>query len=197
MREVRSFLSAILVGLIVLGFSLLIGNHDPLSLTVRAAITVVVIWVVAEIVQTQKARSHLPLVWVGFGSGGRKLAKESDEALAKRIDEVVAGISGITANHIRYQPNSAPGGGGVEEWQKRMNELQRHERDSAARIVEQHSAPILEIVSALQRRGTIDESEARSMVWNLQMMLHSGQLHDVPRIEAELTTAGRKLRGLD
>jgi hypothetical protein len=94
--QIRAIIAGIVGGLVILAYSLVIGTKDPLTLTLRALLAVVVIWVLAEIVQTQKVRSRLPVVWVGFGSGGRKFARESDEDLAKRIDAVVSGISAIT-----------------------------------------------------------------------------------------------------
>jgi len=194
-QQIRAVTAGVVGGLLILVYSFWIGTRDTQTLTVRALIAVVVVWVLAEILQTKTVRSRLPFIWVGFGSTGRKLAKESDEALGKRIDAVVSGISAITANYIRYQPVNAPGGD-LTEWQRGVEERQRHERDACARIVDLHGSEILEIVSALRQRGAVDENQFRHLIWTLQMLQY-GYLHDLQGVVAEMTGAGRRLRGLD
>jgi hypothetical protein len=193
--QVRAVIAGVVGGLLITAYSIWIGTKDTLTLTVRAIVAVVIVWVLAEILQTQRVRSRLPLVWVGFGSEGRKLAKESDEALASRIDAVVKGIADLMATHLRYQPDFHAGPD-LEEWQKQTDRRTRHERDTAARFFEEYGGEIVDVSEALKRRSVLTEEEYRTLVWTLQTAGH-GLTHELPRVAAQLAAASRKLRGLD
>src|SRR5438552_3147171 len=120
-QQARAVLAGLVGGFVVSGYDIWIGTKDPLTLTFRGLVAVAVVWGIAELLQTRLVRSRLPIVWVGFGKEGRQLTKESDAALAGRIDKVVSGISAITANYIRYQPNTAPGPD-LTAWQRGVEE---------------------------------------------------------------------------
>jgi hypothetical protein len=181
--------------LIVAILSILAGTRDPLNLLIRTLIALVVLWLLFEILQTATVRSHLPLVWVGFGSHRRLLAKESDEELAQRLDAIVTGITGLMANHLRNQPDFHAGGD-IQEWQQQTDRQRRNESNTAARFFEQYGGEILNVTEALKQRNVLTEEQSRSVVWTLQIAGH-GMAHDLPRVAAELAGASRKLRGLD
>jgi hypothetical protein len=193
--QIRAVIAGVVGGLLITAYNLSIGTKDTLTLTVRAILAVLVVWVLAEVLQTQSVRSRLPVVWVGFGSGGRKLAKESDDALASRIDAVVKGIADLMATHLRYEPDFHAGPD-LKEWQEQTDRRTRHERDTAARFFSDYGGEIIDTVEALKRRGVISEEEYRTLVWTLQTAGY-GLTHDLPRIAAHLAGASRKLRGLD
>ncbi|MDQ6879255.1 MAG: hypothetical protein M3082_16490 [Candidatus Dormibacteraeota bacterium] len=194
-REGRSFLLGLIGALIVAILSILAGTRDPLNLLIRTLIALVVLWLLFEILQTATVRSHLPLVWVGFGSHRRLLAKESDEELAQRLDAIVTGITGLMATHLRNQPDFHAGGD-IQEWQLQTDRQRRNESNTAARFFEQFGGEILNATEALKQRNVLTEEQYRSLVWTLQIAGH-GMTHDLPRVAAELAAASRKRRGRD
>ena len=194
-REGRSFLLGLIGALIVAILSIIAGTRDPLNLLVRTLIALVVFWLLFEALQSAKVRSHLPLVWVGFGSHQRLLAQESDEELAQRLDAIVNGIAGLMATHLRNQPDFHAGGD-IQEWQQQTDRQRRHESNTAARFFEQFGGDILNASEALKQRNVLTEEQYRSLVWTLQIAGH-GMTHDLPRVAAELAAASRKLRGRD
>src|ERR1700674_5469602 len=191
-NQLRAIIAGVVGGLLVLIYGLVtVGTKDPTALAVRSLIAVVVVWIVSEILQTRRVRSRLPFVWVGFGSKGRRFAKESDAGLVTRIDALVKNIGLSMATYLRYRPTHKVGSI-MAEWEQNRDEEERYDRETCARLIEQHGQEVYATLAALGQRGTIDFVQQHRLVGVMEMV-QMGLPHHIQRIAAELTAAERRL----
>lgn len=126
----------------------------------------------------------------------RRLAKESDEALGRRVDAVVTGIAGLLASHLRYEQIPSPRTIDPQEWYEQGERRRRHESETAARFFEMYGRETLDIAQALRKRNALTEQEYQSLVFTMQVA-GGGYIHDLNRITALLVAGKRRLLAQD
>lgn len=154
----------------------------------------------AGFLEKASQRGWLPLVWVGFGKHRGVLAQETDQALADRIKAVVTGVDALLSAHHRYQPewhqpDSADDPASYAAWQRSVNRSRKHEQETIARYFELYNGEVLDVATALARRGAMTKDDLRSLVWMTQTA--SSSVHDLPRMLAMLSASSRQLLHLD
>ena len=184
MREfIRSFFVGLVGGLLILAYSLWIGTRDPLTLTVRTLVALVLVWILAEIIQTQWAISRLPRLAVERGDGlalrmrapevqGKRKLRQQTLALVREIRDYQKTQPAPYVETLRahWEATALMKKAGSKEertaiWHEfQLGESERYARESQS-LAERFGGQLAYLASEYKRRGLLDDIGANRIGW--------------------------------